>query len=391
MLQQVRPQLSRSASQRPGGGPVATYLLIKLASRCNLACTYCYWFRDGSVYASTPLLSQQVQDALLLRLRSHIERHQLESFNCILHGGEPLLFGTARTADLLGSLNELGRITNCRMEYSLTTNGVLIDASWAEIITAYDIRVAVSIDGPAAVHDRYRLTHLGNGSHTDAVRGFQILQQAGVKPSIIAVCDPTSDPLELLRFFVTDLDCMQFDVLPPDFTHDDSAPSIAEYYLSLFDEWYDHYFDQGVSVRFLRSLVRAVLGYETNSDSFGYGPLHTVTLTTDGFLEPNDVLRIAGSEQTNTSVNVLRSEIDDVREEPTWSAAYESALHLCETCEGCEFRNECGGGHLSHRYSSSRRFDNPSVYCSDLMRIFSHVRARVLGDVRPIGPRRDHC
>ena len=27
-----------------------TFVLIKFASRCNIQCTYCYWFRDAEVY-----------------------------------------------------------------------------------------------------------------------------------------------------------------------------------------------------------------------------------------------------------------------------------------------------------------------------------------------------
>ena len=30
--------------------PIFTFLLVKLASRCNINCTYCYWFRDAEVF-----------------------------------------------------------------------------------------------------------------------------------------------------------------------------------------------------------------------------------------------------------------------------------------------------------------------------------------------------
>src|SRR5215472_1299738 len=29
--------------------PPFTFVLVKLASRCNINCTYCYWFRDAEV------------------------------------------------------------------------------------------------------------------------------------------------------------------------------------------------------------------------------------------------------------------------------------------------------------------------------------------------------
>jgi uncharacterized protein len=44
-------------------------------------------------------------------------------------------------------------------------------------------------------------------------------------------------------------------------------------------------------------------GHLSVSDTIGLGPIHTVTLLTDGWLEALDVLRIAGTGSTsNTNV-----------------------------------------------------------------------------------------
>jgi uncharacterized protein len=51
---------------------------------------------------------------------------------------------------------------------------------------------------------------------------------------------------------------------------------------------------------------------------------------------------------------------------------------LCAQCRGCPVRAVCGGGYLPHRYSSRNGFDNPSVYCRDLMKLIVHIQARVL-------------
>src|SRR5579871_3011754 len=43
-------------------GPVAFHdqpisqLLVKVATRCNIDCSYCYWFRDASVYDKPKLM-----------------------------------------------------------------------------------------------------------------------------------------------------------------------------------------------------------------------------------------------------------------------------------------------------------------------------------------------
>ena len=32
-------------------------LLVKVATRCNIDCSYCYWFRDAAVYDKPKLMS----------------------------------------------------------------------------------------------------------------------------------------------------------------------------------------------------------------------------------------------------------------------------------------------------------------------------------------------
>ena len=37
----------------------------------------------------------------------------------------------------------------------------------------------------------------------------------------------------------------------------------------------------------------------------------------------------------------------------------------------------CAGGHPPARYSQAAGFDNPSVWCADLLALFAHVRKRM--------------
>jgi len=291
------------------------------------------------------------------------------------------LLGLKRFRELVTAIEGIGDRHACRIDLSITTNGVLVSDEWALFFREHEVQSAVSIDGPAAVHDRWRPKLNGRGSHAEAVRGFRRLREAGLDPGIIAVCDPSSDPVETLRFFVENLDATHLDVLPPDLNHDDVVAPIGPYYVRMFDDWYDRYLDRGVRVRFLMSLIRSVLGLETNIDSFGFGPLHTVSLSTDGSLEPNDVLRIGGTDRTRSAMNVRLHTLDSARQAPSWQEAYESALRLNARCEACRYRNACGGGHLAHRWSRERRYDNPSVYCDDFIMMFDHVWKRVSKDI----------
>src|SRR5271167_398303 len=50
-------------------------LLVKVAARCNIDCSYCYWFRDAAVYDKPKLMSADVLRRLLQRIEEHVSEH----------------------------------------------------------------------------------------------------------------------------------------------------------------------------------------------------------------------------------------------------------------------------------------------------------------------------
>jgi uncharacterized protein len=142
---------------------------------------------------------------------------------------------------------------------------------------------------------------------------------------------------------VEKLGIKEFDILPPDATHSDNPPQISDYFIKLFDVWYDKYAAKGVRIRTLDAMIQGLVGNFSVSDTVGLGPIETVTLMTDGSLEPLDVLRIVGDGSTKTNSSVLNNALQDVQNDPRWREAFEASMELCETCQKCEFLDSCGG------------------------------------------------
>jgi MoaA/NifB/PqqE/SkfB family radical SAM enzyme len=86
--------LRRPAALQATPRPFA-FVLVKLASRCNINCTYCYWFRDAQVYEKPAVLTLEAEDAFCLRLEEHIREFNLPVFLLVFHGGEPRCFRSA--------------------------------------------------------------------------------------------------------------------------------------------------------------------------------------------------------------------------------------------------------------------------------------------------------
>src|ERR1700733_12308796 len=342
-----------AALRRPGTIPATPrpfgFVLVKLASRCNIKCTYCYWFRDAEVYNKPAVLTPEAEDTFCLRLEEHIRAFELPIFLLVFHGGEPLLFPKRRFAALQKKLNEIERRTGCVIKRGVTTNGILVDDEWIELFKAYDIGVSISLDGPAEINDKYRVDFKGRGTLAQTLEGLALLRAAGLDPGLISVCNPGTD----------------------------NPPPIDDYFIRLFDVWFDKYAALGVNIDTLDAMIRGLVGQLSLSDTIGLGPIDTVTLMPDGSLEPLDVLRIAGDGSTATKIHVRDNAIKDVHNDPVWEEAYEASTTLCETCQKCEFLDACGGGHLAQRWSAERRFDNSSVYCESWKRILGHMWDRI--------------
>jgi uncharacterized protein len=355
--------------------PIAQ-LLIKVATRCNIDCSYCYWFRDASVYDKPKLMSAEVLQQLLLRIEEHLVRHdRLVDFPVVLHGGEPLLWGVENFNHFAEACAAITSRTGCEIPIAVTTNGVLIDDQWLDCFESHRISVAISLDGPAHIHDIHRRTFQGTGTHAAVERAARRLVSRDICVSALSVCNPAFPPQQYAEFFAA-CGVTHYDIMIPDATVDEKPPSIASFYNGLFDLWFEANRSRPtVEIRIISDMVTALLGNDSPTEGVGYNPVELCTVMTDGSVEAHDVLRIAGDGFTTTSFNIFEHALDEVRNEPGWKAARDASINLSAKCRQCKFMNACGGGYLPHRFSKHNGYDNPSVYCDDLYAMFENMQS----------------
>ena len=367
-------------------------LLVKVAARCNIDCSYCYWFRDAAVYDKPKLMSADVLQRLLQRIEEHVTEHSLIDFPIILHGGEPLLWGVENFHRIAEACEAIASRTGCDIPIAVTTNGILIDEQWLNCFEAHSISVAISLDGPAHIHDVHRRTFQGTGTHAAVERAARMLVSRDIGVSALSVCNPTHLPKQYVDFFA-ECGIANYDIMIPDATVDEHPPSIVSFYNGLFDLWLESNRSKPtVNIRIVADMITALLGNNSPTEGVGHKPVELCTVMTDGSVEAHDVLRIAGDGVTHTKFNIFEHTIDEVRNEPRWKAAREASINLCEKCRQCKFMNACGGGYLPHRFSKKNGYDNPSVYCDDLYSMFENMQSVLEGHLyvsKPSGERFD--
>jgi uncharacterized protein len=77
-------------------------------------------------------------------------------------------------------------------------------------------------------------------------------------------------------------------------------------------------------------------------------------------------------------LNVARHGFDDLHLGlPLVNRLVHEGLSLSAQCQACAERDVCGGGAVTTRYAKANSFDNPSVWCDDMLELIAHIRARV--------------
>ena len=141
--------------------------------------------------------------------------------------------------------------------------------------------------------------------------------------------------------------------------------------------------DNKVKIHKFQDFISYILGNETGTESAGKGENKLAVIETNGDIESVDVLKICGEGFTKQKFNLHSNEFDDIFQNDLMKIYYNSKQMLCKKCLACPVVDICGGGYLPHRYSSINGFNNPSIYCSDLLKLIIHIQNSII-DSLPI-------
>jgi uncharacterized protein len=175
-----RPHGAAQGSIEPPVSAPTRLLILQPTPFCNIDCDYCYLpGRDQKHRMS-------IDTVRLAAVRLRDDGLAPQRLTVVWHAGEPLTLPVAYYDDAFATLAEVfGPQT--RVDHAIQTNATLIDGDWCALFARHGVRVGVSIDGPADLHDAHRRTRSGRGTHAAALRGLQCLREHGIAAHAIAV------------------------------------------------------------------------------------------------------------------------------------------------------------------------------------------------------------
>lgn len=365
-----------------------TSFVVKVVSRCNINCDYCYVYKHvDQSYKKQPLRLNKAHITLFARrIDEYISQSGIEIMRICLHGGEPLLAGLNYLENFFITLHQNIQNIN-KVRFAIQTNGVLITKEILDLFRKYNVGVSLSLDGPRSANDKHRLDHKGLSTYEKVFNAIQMLktEYSDLFLGIISVIDPTNDPREIIDFFAA-IDPPSYDLLFPDANHFVHPPLRLEQ-PKIYEDWIRqtlHYWYRNqpeLRLRMFRNVVGAVVGYPTESEFFGNGDVGYLILETDGSYHYSDLLKATYEGASHTGLHVESAGIADVLKAQAIEG-FRSNLFIenkCDTCLKCPELNICGSGQIAHRYGP-KGFDHPTTYCRETLTMIREARHLVAKD-----------
>lgn len=344
-------------------------LLIKPSScNCNLRCKYCFYF-DVAENRNNYTFGNMSYETL--------ENMVKNVFNTVTHevtfmfqGGEPLLRGISFYNKLHEYIEKYNK-DKIKVNFSVQTNGTLLNDKWINLFKKYNYLLGVSIDGTKDIHDIFRIDIRQKGTFDSILNNINKLRENNIDFNILTVINSEVsknakkiyDYYKLNNFkflqFIPCLDPLSYDEKDFSLTAKDYGVFLDE----LFNLWYEDLKNNDyVSVRYFENLILILLGKNPEAcDMMGRCSVNVV-VEADGSIYPCDFYVLDDYRIGNINSDKI---VDIVFSEKALKFVRDS-IKFPEKCSKCKYLKICRTGCKRHKDKSNyNKFCESYIYFLD--------------------------
>jgi uncharacterized protein len=349
-------------------------LILQPTPFCNLNCDYCYLpNRNSTKRMSAAVLKQTLESVLA----SGLVKEQL---SIVWHAGEPLALPISYYQEAFQVIESvLG--SQVVVQHSIQSNGTLISDEWCNFIKQNNIRIGLSIDGPAFIHDTRRKNRRGTGTHGQVMKGVELLRRNQIDFHVIAVVTRQSldFPEEIFDFFLENgISRVGLNIEEVEGVNQGSTlggDSQDQKFRGFLEKMYRLQKNALGAVK-IREFDRSFQAIASASKSAGEmnvfndqaAPLSIVSVDCEGNFSTfsPELLGMKSQVYGDFSFgNVMKNSFSDLAGEGSFRRVHEDIRAGVKMCsETCEYYFLCGGGAPANKYYENGSFaSTETMYC----------------------------
>ncbi|MEL6960639.1 MAG: radical SAM protein [Pseudomonadota bacterium] len=375
---------------------------------CNLNCSYC----DLSA------TSRKRRVEMPLELLEHTFRevfssdHICSDLSIVWHSGEPLTLSPNYYQDAIDIISRLrdelapGRVA---LSFDFQTNGLLISEEWVRFFdrNRHQLHLGVSVDGPAEIHDAFRLNWGGKPTFSKVERGMTLLKEAGIPFKIISVVtDATLRQPDLYFDFILDwyrsLSGFHFNILADGSLADQPGLTYDRADRDRYYTFYRHLLSraraaeaqfQGFSVQNFGQALSRILARESDPVSHSSLPLRSLNVDVEGYvttfyagLERGTFADLYGDGDGLALGNIRTTSLRDMVASPKLQQMMLDFSRSHAAChQNCDYYALCSGGFELAQYKAHNHFEGgETAECAIIVKTLIDA---VLDDVADVSDR----
>lgn len=330
--------------------PALQIMLKPASSACNLRCLYCFYREEASQRSCADHGRMTIETARIIiqKAFAYAGNDSRSRISFAFQGGEPLLAGLPFFEQLV-RITRSENIFHIPVEFSLQTNGVLIDDAYAAFFAKEQFLIGLSLDGIPTVHDSFRADAKGTGSYAAVCRAAQILRAHAVQYNILCVVtDALCAHGDAVWSALREHRYLQFiPCLPPMTENMPSYAPTPEHYACFLSDIFRGYFrdfraGMPVSVRTFDNWLNLLLRLPPESCAMCGVCMPSLVVESDGEVYPCDFYAL--DEQRLGNLCHADTDIAALLSSPQMQSFLDASYTVPDTCRGCRYYPLCRNG-----------------------------------------------
>ena len=336
-----------------GGKMKNLNLLIKPASSsCNLRCRYCFYYdvADNREVKNYGIMNDDTLENMVKKVFDDVEH----TANFAFQGGEPTMAGI-EFFEKFHKLVEKYNTKKIIVNFSLQTNGTLLNKKWLELFKKHNYLIGLSLDGNKEMHDTFRIDAKGEGTFSRVLKAAKMMRKAEVEFNILCVVNKLiAQNGKLVYNFFRNNGFRYYQFIPcldslscseeKDYTL--TAEDYGKFLDETFNLWYEDIMsDKRISVRHFDNYTKIILGEEPEAcDMVGHCNMNAV-LESDGSMYPCDFYVLDEFKVGN----INESSFEELFKSEAEMRFLRTSLAVDEKCKVCRYFKICRGGCRRHK------------------------------------------